>query len=79
MLELEGIKKHPIKTHTLLIDDLRNWCKDNQNIGFGPKELCNFIIKINDQYIFRYENGYCENDILVTKSNDLNNSFFVHH
>jgi hypothetical protein len=72
LYELEAIKKHPIKTHTILIDDLRLWRKDNLNIGFDETTLQENIKSINNSYAFLHENGYngeqlLENDILVAK------------
>jgi hypothetical protein len=63
--ELELIKNHHIKTHTILIDDMRCWLIDNPKIQFGDEEIRNKILEINKDYTFLYEDGECENDILV--------------
>jgi hypothetical protein len=63
--ELESIRLHPIKTHTILIDDLRGWYKDTQ--GFDTLDLMKIILTINPDYVFTLENGYVPNDILVAK------------
>jgi hypothetical protein len=65
MYELDQIKKHPIKTHTILIDDLRSWSKGNPEIGFDTSDLKEKILEINDQYKFYLADGYCAQDILV--------------
>ncbi len=54
--ELEIIKQHPIKTHTLLIDDIR---------GMNPDKLAIKILEINKDYIIHLEDGYVPNDIMV--------------
>ena len=63
--ELDAIKEHPIKTHTILIDDLRGWYKDTQ--GFDTLDLMKKILEINPSYVFTLEDGYVPKDILVAK------------
>jgi hypothetical protein len=57
--ELEAIGKHSIKTHTILIDDIRCWGCNEQLIEI----LCN----INPKYNITFEDGFIPNDILVAK------------
>ena len=45
--ELEGIKNHPIKTHTILIDDVP--------LYFTKGSLEEKILEINPNYVFVYE------------------------
>ena len=47
MKELELIGQHPIKEHTIIIDDMICWERDNPVIGFGIKEIQEKIISIN--------------------------------
>jgi hypothetical protein len=61
--ELEAIKKHPIKTHTIIIDDLRMF--DENKHGLSLKIIKDKIIEINPHYEFILENGHIPNDILV--------------
>ena len=61
--ELEIIKNHHIKTHTILIDDLRDW-KIEVN-GVNPAMLKAKLREINPKYKFVYEWGFQPNDILV--------------
>jgi hypothetical protein len=61
--ELEIIKRHPIKTHTILIDDMRCWSVDNQ--GFNTDMLKKILLDINPNYNIVLENGYVPNDILA--------------
>ena len=68
--ELEIIKNHHIKTHTILIDDLRGWYKHTH--GFDTLDLMKIITGINPEYMFKLENGYIENDILVACVNKIN-------
>jgi hypothetical protein len=63
--ELEIIKEHYIKTHILLIDDLRDW--SIKKCGFDIDILKDRILRINPNYIFTLEDGYIPNDILVAK------------
>lgn len=55
--EIEIIKNHHIKTHTIMIDDLRCW-------GWTEK-LKEAILLINPEYKFILEDGTVEKDILV--------------
>jgi hypothetical protein len=62
--ELEIIKNHSIKTHTILIDDLRLWSvKEN---GYDTTTLKEILLSINPSYTFVLD-GIPElpNDILV--------------
>ena len=55
--ELEQIKVHSIKTHTIMIDDLRCW-------GWTDK-LKDLLLDINKDYRFILEDGTFEKDVLV--------------
>lgn len=64
--ELAQIAEHHIKTHTLLIDDVRlfgTFIFDFIELD----EVIDFIKTINPNYTFSYENGYEANDVLVAK------------
>jgi len=65
--ELEAIKNHPIKSHIILIDDVRIIGK----IGWGKEVLLDILIKkikeINENYNITYDTGAIESDILVAK------------
>lgn len=65
LFELKAIKEHKIKTHTIIIDDLRCWTK--HRIGFDEQDLRKMLLEINKDYQFNYEDGYCANDVLVAK------------
>jgi hypothetical protein len=52
--ELESIKNHPIKNHTILIDDIP--------IYFDPKQVESKLLEINPNYTFIYENALNENN-----------------
>jgi len=60
MDELEIIKNHPIKTHTILIDDIRLM---NRNT------IINKVKEININYDLSFEDGCEPKDILVAKTN----------
>ena len=64
LLELDEIAKHPIKTHTILIDDRRMFDSIEMN-GISEQMLKDRILQINPNYKFFYEDGYVANDILV--------------
>ena len=72
--ELEAILNSPIKTHTILIDDIR--CIDLQHIdkktqkpvGFPGKEnLLKKLKEINPDYTISYLPGYIPNDVLLAR------------
>jgi hypothetical protein len=62
--ELSAIKMSNIKTHTVLIDDMRilggHWGE-----GISIEGLKNRLLEINPEYKFIFENGFAPNDILV--------------
>jgi hypothetical protein len=53
--ELEILKAHPIKTHTILIDDLRMW--KTRTVGFNPPNLISKCLEINPDYIIEFADG----------------------
>lgn len=63
MQELDCIARHGVKTHTILIDDLRDWYKANH--GFDIPMIMAKISAINPKYRFNFEDGIIPNDILV--------------
>ena len=66
MEELEAIKRHPIKTHTILIDDVRLFGTELFDYVILP-EITNKILEINPDYEISYTAGYQPNDVLVAK------------
>ena len=70
--ELEAIAKHPVKTHTIMVDDTRLMGGEWKDISLDKvKEL---LLKINKDYKFSFEDGYLDvnrkigkfpNDILI--------------
>lgn len=65
MQELDAIKNHKIKTHTIMIDDMRCWLEPNETHGFYTPDIINKLKEINPDYRLTYEDGYQKNDILV--------------
>ena len=70
--ELEAINQHNIKTHTILIDDMR--CinnthidkKTNKPVGFpGKDNLIKKLKEINPSYNFEYLQGHTKDDVLA--------------
>ena len=66
MQELDVIQNHSIKTHTIMIDDMRCWQEPNETHGFYLPDILNKLNQINDQYELIYENGFEKDDILVS-------------
>jgi hypothetical protein len=68
--ELDLIAGHRIKTHTILIDDVRLFGGE-----FGPEvtleQVKKKLLAINPHYCFHFEDGYVRNDILVAAPPDL--------
>jgi hypothetical protein len=64
--ELELIARHPIRTHTILIDDVR--CFGTIAFDFiSLEEVKQKILSINPSYEFSFENGFVDNDVLVAR------------
>ena len=64
LYELEQIKRHPINTHTIMIDDIR--LMDNEHFKVTVPEIEKKLYEINPSYILTYYDDYCShNDILV--------------
>lgn len=65
--ELEQIKKHKIKNHTILIDDMRCWKEPNEVHGFYEKDIFDKIKEFDTKYNFSFVDGSEKDDILVCK------------
>lgn len=64
--ELDAIAQHPIKTHTILIDDIRQaGTEDFDFVTLG--DIAKKIQSINPNYRISFEDGYIANDVLVAK------------
>lgn len=70
--ELEAIKNHPIKNHTIIVDDYR--CMDNTHfdkernipVGFpGKKKLLEILQSINPDYSIKFLDGVQPKDVVV--------------
>lgn len=61
--ELEIIKTHPIKTHTILVDDLRCWKKETH--GFDTATITAKLLEINPNYSLVFRDGTAPMDILI--------------
>jgi hypothetical protein len=64
MFELQAIAKHPIKTHTIMIDDLNHF-RSGVFDHIGEEQLKDALRKINPDYRFVYEDGAGHETILV--------------
>jgi len=68
--ELDVIKLHPIKTHTILIDDRRCWNVNNHYYPeylFGEEDIVRKIKEINPEYKITYDDGYIPDDVIVAQ------------
>jgi hypothetical protein len=65
LTELETIKKHPVKTHSILIDDMRMWKKKVH--GFVAEDLKAKLLEVNPNYNIAFEEGWKPNDIIGAK------------
>jgi hypothetical protein len=63
--ELEIIGEHPIKTHSILIDDMRLW-KQHKH-GFSVDSLKSELLKVNPNYRIQLEDGYKPNDVITAR------------
>lgn len=61
--ELNVIRDHSINTHTIMIDDIRDW--ETHGYGISVESAKEFLLTINKDYKFTLENGTVVNDILV--------------
>lgn len=66
LAELDQIKNHPMKNHTILIDDMR-CCGTYDFEGLSKDRIIQKLLEINPEYQFTYEDGYVANDILVAR------------
>lgn len=64
--ELEIIGAHPIKTHTILIDDMR--CCDTVWFDhLSRQDIVEAVKKINPGYVITFADGVVPNDVLVAE------------
>ncbi len=70
MEELKIIKQHPIKNHTILIDDIR-LLRDHEaewaDLPYGVSDVEEFIYSINPGYKITYTFGEVDDDILIAE------------
>lgn len=64
--ELETIARHPVKNHTILVDDVRLF-ETSEFDNIQLTKVMDTIRAINPLYQFSYENGYKQRDILVAR------------
>lgn len=63
--ELTSIGCHPIKHHTIIIDDMRCWKKSDPLYNFDTSDVVKKIYEINPKYKLKYVDGYEKSDILI--------------
>lgn len=74
--ELEQIKRHPIKTHTIIIDDIR-CCNTPEFDNITTQQLIAQIKEINPNYTIYYIDGHdggkiLKNDVMVAQVFNIN-------
>jgi hypothetical protein len=68
MEELQAIAAHPIKNHTIIIDDMRLLRNHEAEWADLPYCICDieeFIHTINPKYTITYDKGFVSKDILI--------------
>ena len=72
--ELEVIKHHPVKSHTVLVDDLGCWktMENKYHDGFDVEMIEKYLLEINPDYQIRRIDGVrpgkiLKNDIMVAE------------
>jgi len=66
MAELESIRQHRIKTHTLMIDDARLFGAVEFDF-LTLDEVIKKIKEINTRYVISFEDGHIPNDVLIAQ------------
>jgi hypothetical protein len=61
--ELETISRHPMKIHTILIDDVRLF----ETYGLTQRQVVDALKRINADYQISFEDGFIPNDIMVAQ------------
>ena len=71
--ELEALLTHPIKTHTLLVDDRRIFGQAGSNWGENLDEelLIEAMTDINNDYKISFEDGCIPDDIIVAQLDEV--------
>jgi len=63
--ELKIIAKHPVKSHTIMIDDIRRVNVNPVAMNMTVPDIITHLREINPKYQFTFEDGFVKNDILV--------------
>jgi hypothetical protein len=64
-MELEAIREHTIKNHTIMIDDRRCFGIGNWGAGIVESDIISKVKEINPLYEIAYENGCIPDDIIT--------------
>ena len=65
--ELDAIKNHPIKDHTILIDDRRCMTEKKHFDSISEDDVRKKLLEINPNYRISYEDGFVADDIIVAR------------
>lgn len=76
LYELDQIKNHHLKTHTIIIDDIR--LMDGSHFEVTTEQIIKKIYEINPKYkILFYDDEYAKGDVLVAYIEDIDINTFV--
>jgi len=69
MKELDIIAQHPVKTHTILIDDMRLLRKATREwqVDYGVNDVILKLLSINKDYRVSFDKGVTKDDILIAQ------------
>jgi hypothetical protein len=65
LYELNQIRRHHIKTHTIIIDDVRCWEGVSQVRDFSLDNVVDTLMRINPEYQISYVDGTEPQDVLI--------------
>jgi hypothetical protein len=65
LYELNQIRRHHIKTHTIIIDDVRCWEGVSQVRDFSLDNVFDTLMRINPKYQINYVDGTEPQDVLI--------------
>ena len=68
-MKLQNLMQHPIRTHTILIDDRRLFGQVGSTWGenINEESIINSLIDINPDYQISFEDGCIPDDIIVAQ------------
>jgi hypothetical protein len=65
--ELHAISRHAVKTHTILIDDMRCWKQFNPMHGFDEQDVVSTLRRIGSHTLEFIDSPHAPEDILIAR------------